>query len=311
MKNRVYGIIGISAVRSNWNADFTGRPRTSAKGDIIATDKPLKYAMRKYWNNEDDNAFYFKTMNENMNPRTMKERYESLFEPLADANSQQDVMRNLFSCIDVMNFGATFAESKYSFSITGAVQIQQGFNLYDSAEIEVLDILSPFRNPNNKKDGTEKTQNTKGEQVVADECHYVYPFSVDPNNYSEFLNLDNFNGYTEKAYLKFKDAARIAVTALTSCTKAGCNNELAIFVELKEDSKAYIPTLADYVRFEKGADKNTYDVTSMNFLSDMADEIESIEIYYNDRTVNVECDFASLNSKVKKCNIFTGKSLED
>lgn len=47
-----------------------------------------------------------------------------------------------------MNFGATFAEKKQNISITGAVQIGQGFNKYKKSNIETQDILSPFRNSN-------------------------------------------------------------------------------------------------------------------------------------------------------------------
>ena len=32
--NRVYGIIGIKAKMANWNADFTGRPKSTSNGDI-------------------------------------------------------------------------------------------------------------------------------------------------------------------------------------------------------------------------------------------------------------------------------------
>ncbi len=49
------------------------------------------------------------------------------------------------SAVDVKNFGATFAEAKNNFSITGAVQFGQGFNKYDGTVAEEQQILSPFR----------------------------------------------------------------------------------------------------------------------------------------------------------------------
>ena len=45
--NRVYGIIGIGANMANWNADFTGRPKSTSNGDIFGSDKALKYPMKK------------------------------------------------------------------------------------------------------------------------------------------------------------------------------------------------------------------------------------------------------------------------
>ena len=38
MNKRVYGIIGISSVMANWNADFTGYPKTTTKGDVFGSD---------------------------------------------------------------------------------------------------------------------------------------------------------------------------------------------------------------------------------------------------------------------------------
>ena len=32
--NRIYGVVGIKSIMSNWNADFTGRPKSTSKGDI-------------------------------------------------------------------------------------------------------------------------------------------------------------------------------------------------------------------------------------------------------------------------------------
>jgi hypothetical protein len=50
--NRVYGVIGIGANMANWNADFTGRPKSTSNGDIFGSDKALKYPMKKMWENQ-------------------------------------------------------------------------------------------------------------------------------------------------------------------------------------------------------------------------------------------------------------------
>ena len=42
MKSRVYGVIGVRSIMSNWNADFTGYPKTTSNGDIFGSDKALK-----------------------------------------------------------------------------------------------------------------------------------------------------------------------------------------------------------------------------------------------------------------------------
>lgn len=48
MNKRVYGILGISSVMGNWNADFSGYPKSLSDGTIFASDKALKYPMKKY-----------------------------------------------------------------------------------------------------------------------------------------------------------------------------------------------------------------------------------------------------------------------
>ena len=47
MKNRVYGVIGIVSKMANWNADFTGYPKTTSDGDTFGSDKALKYPMKR------------------------------------------------------------------------------------------------------------------------------------------------------------------------------------------------------------------------------------------------------------------------
>lgn len=52
MDKRVYGVLGISSIMANWNADFTGYPKSTQNGDVYGSDKALKYPMKKMWNDE-------------------------------------------------------------------------------------------------------------------------------------------------------------------------------------------------------------------------------------------------------------------
>ena len=47
--NRVFGCVVVKSINSNYNADFSGQPRTLPDGTVYATDKALKYAIRNYW----------------------------------------------------------------------------------------------------------------------------------------------------------------------------------------------------------------------------------------------------------------------
>ena len=52
MNKRVYGILGISSIMGNWNADFSGYPKSTTDGNVFGSDKALKYPMKKMWDNE-------------------------------------------------------------------------------------------------------------------------------------------------------------------------------------------------------------------------------------------------------------------
>ena len=198
MDKRVYGVLGISSIMANWNADFSGNPKTVENGDIYGSDKALKYPMKKMWNDEGKKVLYIKSMRFSdgaLIPKTLKERYEELFEvdDLKDCKDSKEVLGNLMSAVDVKNFGATFAEAKNNFSITGAVQFGQGFNKYSDTSIEEQNILSPFRD-GKKKEGdngkSEEARNTTlGTKIVCDEAHYFYPFVINPLAYKEMQEL--------------------------------------------------------------------------------------------------------------------------
>ena len=81
MDKRVYGVLGISSIMANWNADFSGNPKTVENGDIYGSDKALKYPMKKMWNDEGKKVLYIKSMRFSdgaLIPKTLKERYEEL-----------------------------------------------------------------------------------------------------------------------------------------------------------------------------------------------------------------------------------------
>ena len=178
-KNRVYGVIGIKSKLANWNADFTGRPKTTSDGNIFGSDKAFKYPIKKMWESEGEKVLYIKSYkNEkgNLQARTLAERFEQLFEKeVKSIKDKKELVKYLFSAIDVQNFGATFAEDSNNISITGAVQIGQGLNKYEDSSVELIDILSPFVDAT-KKDTAKNT--SIGKKIVSNEAHYFYPFSV-------------------------------------------------------------------------------------------------------------------------------------
>lgn len=312
MNKRVYGVIGISSVMANWNADFSGYPKTISDGRTFGSDKALKYPMKKMWENEGKKVLYIKSMRFtgkekeiSLVPRSLKERYDFLFGEMSaqDAKDSKKVLTNLMTAIDVKNFGATYAESGNNIAITGAVQIGQGFNVYDRTEPQEQQILSPFRDSSKEETKGEAKNSTLGTKIVSDEAHYMYPFVINPKAYKELVELGVTDGYTEADYADFKRAALVSATSFATNAKEGCENEFALFVETQED--LYLPNLTSYISFRKTEDKNEISVSCGSLLNDWKDKILSIELYYNPDTTELKHTIAG----VTLYNILTQKEV--
>ena len=311
MNNRVYGVIGISSVMANWNAAFSGYPKATTGGEVFGSDKALKYPMKKMWEDNGEKVLYIKSIKTDKgkyNPRTLKERYEHIFNETLDKNKNNlEILRKLFQAVDVKNFGATFAESDANFSITGAVQIGQGFNKYKDSEPQVQNILSPFQDSKatkKNKNNEEAKNTTLGTKIVSDEAHYCYPFTINPKAYNEFIEMGVTEGYTEEDYGKFKDAALTSATYFVTNSKVGCENEFALFIETDED--LYLPNLDKFIEFTKGEEKNKVHVNCAELLREVSDRIQKIEIYYNPYTTVVDTEIADITY----FNIFTKQVIQ-
>lgn len=293
MNKRVYGVLGISSIMANWNADFSGYPKTTSNGETFGSDKALKYPMKKMWDNEGKKVLYIKSMRLLGNskkgevtlvPRTLKERYEQIFEveDLKKCKDIKEILTNLMSAVDVKNFGATFAESGSNISITGAVQIGQGFNKYEETNPEEQQILSPFKDAKDE----EAKNSTLGTKIVSNEAHYFYPFVINPMTYKELIELGVTEGYTEEDYQNFRRTALVSATSFATNSKVGCENEFALFVETNAD--AYLPNLSEYIVFEKNGNKNVIELQCIQLLSELKDVIRKIDVYYNPYTTELK-----------------------
>lgn len=307
MNQRVYGVMGVSSIMANWNADFSGYPKTTTKGEIFGSDKAFKYPMKKMWDENGEKVLYIRSTelksgkngDVSLLPKSLLDRYKQLF-GTDDVKDVKEVLVNLFNAVDVKNFGATFAAKDSNISITGAVQFGQGMNKYEESEPQEQQILSPFQNSNK----SESKQASLGTKIVSDEAHYFYPFSINPKAYKEYVDLGVTQGYTEDDYQKFKQASLCATTSFATNAKAGCENEFGLFVETQED--VYLPNLAESIIFEhRDKDKNIIHVNCGELLCEFGARILNVEIYYNPYTTVIETDISNVNM----FHIFTGKKL--
>ena len=298
------------------NADFYNNPRCLPNGAFYATDVNHKFSNRNYFKNIPDKTVfvskseYFKTVSKSSKkgkkeenssdnektlalvPRTLEENYENLFNSsISECVKDNSIaLKNLFSCIDVRQFGIAFPITGCNISITGAVQVYKAFNTYDKTHIEDITIMSPYRlSSENKND---KLSSTLGSKTVLDEAHFAFPFTINPSEYNKWIDLGVTSGYTEEDYSLLKDGMNRGVTSYDSASKAGCENEYSVFIKIKEGSNLYIPSLNKLIKFEKGkgTEKDTVHFNFGQMLNRVKDSIESVEIYYNPYILNVEFD---------------------
>lgn len=306
-KKRVYGCAIVKAINSNYNADFSGQPRTLPDGIVYATDKAFKYSIKKFLKDAYENVdvFYMKTLNDNMNPRSLNERYENLFRAKPKDETKKDVVKNLLSCLDVKLFGATFTSGSTSVSVHGPVQINHGMNIWKDNYIYTEQITSPFRNEKKDEDpDTEKSMTTIGRQSRLEEGHYLHHFSINPGNLDDISEIVGEDVKLSTADIdKLKVGMRRGVTWYDSASKAGCENEMLVWVELnKEGSKLVLPSFATLIKLEEEKEngKCVYDFEALtNKLEDIKSSVESVEVYYNKQT----CILKNLTEEVKLYDI--------
>lgn len=293
-KNRVFGCAIVKAVNSNYNADFTHQPRTLPDGVVYATDKAFKYSVRNYLNNNypEEKILFYKRLNPEMNPLTLAESYQELLGDF-EKETKTEILGKLLNCIDVRCFGATFAaKSKtknVNLSIHGPVQINHGVNRYPQNEIYSEQIMSPFRNPGD--DGSaEKGMTTLGQQSKLREGHYVHHFSINPQNLATMCGLaGGHQGLSVDDIQKLKEAMSSGVTYFDSASKAGSDNELLLWVQLKEESKLVLPVFTEMISVERENGRVVIDFGGLKeVLADVSDHIELLQVYYNSQNTVVK-----------------------
>lgn len=286
--NRVYGAAIIKSINSNYNADFSGQPRKLPNGTVYATDKALKYSIRNFWKDAlSERVFYFKSLSEEMSPRTLDETYNLHFGEFKANDKTKlriEVLGNILKCLDVKLFGGTYA-GKTNISIHGTCQITHGLNKFTENVIYSEQIMSPFRNSNEKS--ADSTMTTLGSQSRLQEGHYVHHFSVNPKNIEEDVTRVGVEGLIDADIAKLKEGLRKGATYYDSAAKAGTENELLLWVQLKADSKLVLPSFVSLIEVNEDKEIDLSKVSSLLEEAHVKSEIEKIEIYYNKANTKV------------------------
>jgi len=300
-KNRVFGCVVVKSINSNYNADFSHQPRTLPDGTVYATDKALKYAIKNYLRDmyENEKIFYFKRFDSDFKPLSLDEAYANMFADNAETKDKTVVAKDILSCLDIRLFGATFAKKGKSgniaISIHGPVQINHGVNVWHENNIFSEQIMSPFRNAKDSDDADGKSDaSTLGRQSKLQEGHYLHHFSINPTNLRDVLALagEEAKNITGDDIAKLKDAMCKGVTYYDSAAKAGTDNEVVIWIQLKEDSKVVLPNINSLIsknRVMKVGDKMEFDLSLVSEIATKYEEdIEKYEVYYQKENTIIE-----------------------
>lgn len=291
-KNRVFGCVVVKSINSNYNADFSHQPRTLPDGTVYATDKALKYAIKNYLRDmyDSEKIFYFKRFDSDFKPLSLDEAYANMFIENKDTKDKTVVAKDILSCLDIRLFGATFAMKSKSgniaISIHGPVQINHGVNVWHENNIFSEQIMSPFRNAKASDDEAGKSDaSTLGRQSKLQEGHYLHHFSINPNNLRDVLTLagEGADSISSEDISKLKDAMCKGVTYYDSAAKAGTDNELLVWIQLKEGSKVVLPNINSLITKEevsKEDGKIAFDLSRVKTLLERyKDDLEAVEIY--------------------------------
>jgi CRISPR-associated protein Csh2 len=331
--NRVFGLVIIKAINSNFNADFSHQPRTLPDGRVYATDKVLKYSVRHYLKQQypDEKILYYKRLKPEGNPLSLAEAYDAVTSAGSFDNDYEDkpkILANILECLDVRLFGSTFAAKKgkkgsektVNLSVHGPAQINHGINQFyrDGQPVDEIyseQIMSPFRSDSEKKgddstEGKEAEQSTLGRQSKLREGHYAFHFSLNPKNLQPLVDMVNKNekdkiiGLRAGDAYKLKEALRCGVTHFDSSAKAGSDNELLLWVQLKEDDKKVLPSFTEMVKVTHENGKVLIDLTDASQLLKKVPDA-TIELYYLPETTTLK----GAPEKAQKKHLLTGENI--
>lgn len=344
---RVYGVQIIKSKNSNYNADFTGNPRTLPDGTVYSTDKVSKFNIRNYLRRNNASDIFVKQSIHSIKdskgdvktgPRTLAETYEFFFcqngQSSLKNQTKTEVLRNLLTKLDIRLFGATFAPKSgtdakgKNISIHGPVQISYGINRYEELKDSGMytdQIGSPYASESGD------SQSTLGSQTRSQEAHYVHHFSINPKNLSNYVDQfkadaqNGKNGSSEDANSDFqllskkdiqllKEAMALGTTYYDSTSKKDSENELLLWIELTEGSEKIFKNFTDHITIKN--DKICIKDVFSKCLGIHAKDISKIELAYDKHNTKLDIDEKSDSSYSQlppefECNVIDKDNIKE
>lgn len=309
MKNNAVIISSDLALESNYNADMTGLPQQDPWGNFTVSSHSIKFLQKQYFLGMGEKVFAVKSFKDNdekdksIKPRTQKERYEKL---VGEEYKIENAIKNVFKFADSKQYGVVVAIGSSNFAIRGAAQQTEGYNLYPGTSIIEKRNISPYQN--SKKE--DSLQTSLGCRNLLDIARFAHSTCVYPEAYRSYVDdLKCTEGYTEEDLDLLCRAHRYGPSFYKSSAKGNINNELTIVIKTKEN--VAVDPMHRKMKFipeKAGAIFGTYVLD----LSDefKADEIESIEVYYDNKTCDIDLTLPKdYEGKVEYRHVKTGREI--
>ena len=142
--------------------------------------------------------------------------------------------------------------------------------------------MSPFRNPGEKQQ--DSTMTTLGTQSKLREGHYVHHFSVNPQNLEGLVQLSEGQPLTEGDIHKLKEGLSRGATLYDSAAKAGTENELLLWVQLKPGSMLVLPSFVEKVSIGEDRAIDLASIAKILERPSVKGHVDKIEIYKDPAT---------------------------
>lgn len=274
------------ALESNYNADMMGYPQQDPNGNYTVSSHSIKYMQKMYYLAMNCPIMSVESHSDEKNykPRNLEERYEYLFNVSAKKQTLQEIIKNAFTCQDVIQNGSVLAIKEQNVAIRGAAQTTEGFNIHPYTEEIEKAIISPYQN--SKK--ADSKQTTMGKRRLLDVARFAHSTCVYPASYSEYVEQGLCDGYTEENLEMLKNATLFGPSLTKSVAKSDIKNELTIVVKVKQ-GKAVDP-VHRLLKFIPNSE-DTNDITGIYELDlsnhFLAEDIENIEVYYDAKTCDI------------------------
>lgn len=282
--NKSVILTGVKTIFSNFNADFDGLPRQTSDGIYYASPFALKYAIKKYWEENGEQVFNLKSYNRveedgsvKIKPNTLAQRYNSLHPEVTNETSIVEKIQKFYNYIDNKNFGFISTNLETNFGAKGVAQITMGKNLFEDTNTYTDNLLAQYSS------GEDKGQTTNGGKSFVDFALYNYVTTVNPKHLDEFKKYSNLEiDYSNVEFNKLLDGLKNGATNLESASKQGCSTSYVLQIDLK-DGLPFIGV--DYntlikVEYNKETSELIIDLSKVTeFINHYSDKIEDAVLY--------------------------------